>query len=163
MRLQQYLKEKYLNTFHQDYGNEDFEVFINPSKKELRELVNQEGGFRFLIDFKNKKFYAFSSRMFHDTVISKLPNLPNWIEFWKKGVGLEYIYTGAKAGDRYESDAMIRFGAESYKYEGKLKQLSEQDWRWTGSFIDAKAVKKTVDVNIGKHHMTHWGKQTNEI
>ena len=52
------LLEKYLTTVHVDWKNIDREVFVNPSKRDIKEMMDGETdnhGYRYLIDFKHKK------------------------------------------------------------------------------------------------------------
>lgn len=63
MRLQQYLNDEYLGRYTL-YGK-SIEVFVNPSKKELKDIITIDGkrknDIRFIADRKKKKLYAWNS------------------------------------------------------------------------------------------------------
>lgn len=63
MRLQKYLNDEYLDRYKL-YGK-SVEVFVNPSKKELKEIIEFEdkkkNDIRFIADRKRKKVYAWNS------------------------------------------------------------------------------------------------------
>ena len=72
MRLAQYLNEKWTASIDRGYG-ETIEIFLNPSKKEIKEVTAWSGfGYRFLIDFKNKEFYVWTDSLFHEPVMEFL-------------------------------------------------------------------------------------------
>jgi len=57
------LVEKYV-TAYKKWDN-TIEVFVNPTKRELRDTVNSVGELRFIADSKNKKVYVFPRRSMH--------------------------------------------------------------------------------------------------
>jgi len=161
MRFQKYINEKYLNTVHQKFMNIDAEVFINPSRKELRELIDDTGGYRFILDFKNKNMYAFTMDMFHETFFKREDFWMTWNQFWTNGKNIDKVFTGAVDGinNRVESDMMIRFGMESYKYKKELQKLLDQNWSWV-KHIDIDKAKKLIQDVVDKevNMPTGWGK-----
>lgn len=150
MRLQRYLTEKYMDTLKQSYRGIQSEVFINPSKKELQEVIADNMSMRFIIDFKHKKFYAFDVKMFHETVMNAVKELPNFRPaYWENGVGLDYIYTGATYRTEVDSDAMTRFEYEKEFYP-KLFKLRAQNWSWVNKYVDSNKCIDTIEDIIGQ-------------
>ena len=65
MRLQKYLTEKFFDAFK--YGSRNIDIWVNPSKKELRDLYmetkdNSWGSIGFICDITNDKIYFFSRK-----------------------------------------------------------------------------------------------------
>ena len=142
MRLQKFINEKYLTTVHVDWKHFDAEVFVNPSKRELREVAGtgyRGFGYRYLIDFKHKKIYVISENAFHETIMDAIPELPAFRKFWDNGVGREYIYTGDVAGGDHSSDALF-----ARKYDGVVEELMAQDWKWVKRYLDADKIVKVL-------------------
>lgn len=58
-----------------------FEIFSNPSHRELLSAASERSGIRFIIDFKKEIFYAFSENLLHKNAAEKLEVpyfFPNW-------------------------------------------------------------------------------------
>ena len=68
-RLQKYLlNEKYFGRVDKKYGEGSFEVFVNPSTKELKEVDNGDG-VRFTADSKSKRVYVWDAdKAIHNSV-----------------------------------------------------------------------------------------------
>ena len=62
MKLKELLEE--FQTGFKSYG-EYFEIFVNPSRKEILEAGKETGSVRYIIDFKKKKLYVFSALLLH--------------------------------------------------------------------------------------------------
>lgn len=61
--------------------DEYYEIFKNPTSKEVSDAKSKEFGIRFIIDFKNKSFYIFNDNLLHAAAAKKLKihyNYPNW-------------------------------------------------------------------------------------
>ena len=133
MRLEQYLKEKYLNTISTSgWRAGDYEVFLNPTSKERRELIKAADyrGYRYLIDFKQKKVYIVSSETFHMELMNELPELPDFDSFWKQGKHHDRIFTGDYSG-RHNSDALYSIYTNPEK-----RALLDLDWSWAKRYLD---------------------------
>lgn len=58
-----------------------FEIFSDPSHRELLSAASKRSGLRFIIDFKEEIFYAFSEDLLHQKAAKKLKvpyHFPNW-------------------------------------------------------------------------------------
>ena len=76
-----------------------------------------------------------------------MKGLPSWKSFWKDGVGLGHIYTGAIStrNDKYDSDEMWRFGSEyGDVWKNKINQLYNQDWSWVKRYVDVEKIRGTI-------------------
>lgn len=93
MRLQKYLNEKYLGTVREKWkrSNTDTEVFINPSRKELKEIMNNSDGFAAIIP-DDRDFIAFSGSTLHQSVREQLKLPKNIITvrcyMWNKDIDI---------------------------------------------------------------------------
>ena len=88
-----------LETFVEEYndmlkfGGDNFTIFVNPTPKELREIVHENdigepsNEIRFIVDFKDEKLYAFGVDLMHYIASSKL--------------GIEYNYTSYNRDERH--------------------------------------------------------------
>ena len=137
------LLEKYLNTIKQTlgYNDGDYEVFINPSKRDLKDAWEGDYGYRFIIDFKNKKTYVAASSVYHTTMMDKLPQLPSHDSFWKQRKH-PYILTGdAEAyNHKVNSDALI---SGIYRYE-QIGDMLEADWSFVPKSLPIDKIKKML-------------------
>ena len=74
MRFFRYLNEDYLCRIESPYDGDSFEVFVNPSSKELRDASNNgKDEVRFLADFQYKKLYIWHSDYTHADFLIDLP------------------------------------------------------------------------------------------
>lgn len=161
MRLQRYLNEKFYKGMHQRVmAGGDFEVFVNPSSKEMREFSQADPtdrwngvGYRYVLDFKEKNAYIFSLQMFHETFFNEDPRYPKYTDYWDKGVGLDYLYTGHREFGEDKSDALNHFygeakswtnGGNGYMFREQLNKLANQDWSWTNKYTDANKIQRLV-------------------
>jgi len=55
-------------------SKKSYDIFVNPDSKELRDLgrSEKENYIRYIIDFKKKKLYIFSSELVHDLASTEL-------------------------------------------------------------------------------------------
>jgi hypothetical protein len=137
------LLEKYLNTIKQrGYMAGDFEVFMNPDSKEVREVQMGSEGYRFLIDFKNKNSYVISANAFHETLMDEDPVLPSFKEFWYGGKAKDRIFTGdyTKGSKQWNSDAMY----QGLYTNDELTNLLDKDWKWLRHTLDIKEVQNLI-------------------
>ena len=114
MRLLNYLQEEFVTAgrstlFLAGRKTNSFDIFVNPSNKELQELRTscRDGYVRFIADFKNKKLYVWDSEFIHMEGLISLkdePGLRNALEnFDFLSTGVAKI-TGGKL-EFIESDA----------------------------------------------------------
>lgn len=137
------LLEKYLNTIRQSkYNIGDYEVFINPTRRELIEVSEGGYGYRFLFDFKNKKSYAISTNAFHMTLMNELSELPDFDSFWYNGKH-PYILTGDVNIVRQEpsSDALY---ADVYK-RFQVQEMLDMDWSWIPKSFPIKKIQDMLE------------------
>ena len=57
------LLEKFLTAYESYRGYH--EIFINPTKREMRDIMDKHKNLRFIADSKKKKVYVFSAEAFH--------------------------------------------------------------------------------------------------
>ena len=62
-----------VKSIHDD--KKTYDIFVNPNKKEVREVKGEFKDVRYIIDFKKKKLYVFSAEFSHDDA-SNLLKLP---------------------------------------------------------------------------------------
>ena len=141
------LLEKWLGTvrtFTPPAG--DYEIFVNPSKSEYRDLM-MDDGIRYTIDFRDKKIYVTSANVIHQDLWNVIPNLPDFDKYWSSYDGYrDMIYTGDFDGLRHSSDAL--FGPIHRPEE--LENLLKQDWKWVNRILPRgndipKIIKKQMD------------------
>lgn len=66
MRFKEYLKEEYVASGKTCYGGKSYEIFKNPSKKEIADCANpNEGDVRLCVDLKEKCIYVWDMRLTH--------------------------------------------------------------------------------------------------
>ena len=141
MKIDQ-LVEKYVNSV-QTYG-ESLEIFKNPSKREIRDVLDQSRhGYRFLINFKTKSFYIFSANTYHQVVFDEIwkeEKLPNWTSFWIGGKGNDYVFSGHQdSGGRPDTDFFMQ-----RRTEEDMTALIDQDWSWLTKWIDIDKVRNMI-------------------
>lgn len=155
MRLQRYINEKWLEMLN----NHDTDIFVNPSKKEIREILDGSYGFRYFMDFKKKKLYLFSDNIFHRNVVSEGNRSKveqelgmNWGDYWRgTDKTIAYIIMGDcdKNMNNLNSDAFNQFegGAESRngnKAFSKLNELAKLDYTWLSKYGFSPASVRTM-------------------
>lgn len=120
MRLLKYLTEKYLTRFKSQYeGGVSFEVFINPSQKELREF----DAVRFIANNETKKVYVWGAHYEIHAVI------------WEKlGFSSSNIYNSK---DVLSGTTIKKGGKHETKYSDAMKKHHlSVDWEWVNKYID---------------------------
>lgn len=146
MRLQKFLTEKYM-TAVQHSGN-TYEIFKNPSKKEIKEAYDFTGsGYRFLIDFKNKNFYVWAETMFHNYAMTEIKKtdqgIPTFQAYWYKGKGGGDIFTGSSTGRSFYSDYI---GTIEDAQTGKA--YLKHDWNWLKKYINIEEIYEMIEETI---------------
>ena len=146
MRLEKYLNEKFF-TGLQRYS-ETFEIFKNPSKKEIKEVSSHSGqGYRCLIDFKNQNFYVWSDVLFHEFAMTEIKKtdqaIPTFQAYWYKGKGGGDILTGSSTGRSFYSDYI---GIVEDAHTGRL--YLKHDWNWLKKYIDIEELYEMIEATI---------------
>ena len=59
------LLEKFLNAYNDPWGNGTLEIFVNPTKREMRDIMDKHRNVRFIADSKKRKMYVFPSNALH--------------------------------------------------------------------------------------------------
>jgi len=142
------IKEEWSDTIERQYGTKvQFDVFINPSRKEIMEIVDERyKTFRFYAN-SNKKFYVFSSELLHLDVIEKFGE--NWKS--RKGLtGTAKVY--GKTIQFLQSDEINAFLQNGPRYTKAeyFKNLIENDWSWIDKYLnnfssDWNEIKKKIE------------------
>lgn len=114
------LKEEWANSVKSPwtFKKKLFDIFVNPTSKELKELKKYQIGVRFIVDNKNKKMYVFSSDLLHNSAAAKL-NL-DYTRFSTKRTDL-YFGEGSISGnkilvDNWEKKNLRKYGDWIDKY-----------------------------------------------
>ena len=102
--------------------DEYYEIFKNPSSREVNEAKSKDLGVRFIIDFNDKIFYVFNENLLHSVASKKLGvkyNYPNWdnMDF---AFGVGFIFKG-----------IIKTGLDSMDTNADRKlelKKGEHDW-----------------------------------
>lgn len=129
MRLEAYLNEKYFKRIKGRYGT-SFEVFVNPTKKELMEAGAGDYGVRFIADNKYKKLYVWNAlKLIHQ-------------EAWESmGFSGHIIYK-----DDYMLGQARHIGSGRWlvrsNYEKRMQDQTDYDrfkrFKWVQKYIDIK-------------------------
>jgi hypothetical protein len=59
------LLEKFLTAYQGPWGDEYFEIFVNPTKREMKDIQDKHRNIRFIADSKKRKVYVFSTNSLH--------------------------------------------------------------------------------------------------
>lgn len=163
-KFQSYLNEKFVNAIK--WYNEDIEIFINPSNNEMRDIqTNSPIGYRFFVDFNNKKIYMFSSEIIHLDILEEVRGLiPNFStrDYWLYTSGEKYvdrIFSGhGQWGDKKVYSDTWQKGCDLWQHIKKygdlmhpqlIKMLSN-DMTWLNKWLDTKQIKKYTQDLIDK-------------
>ena len=98
MRFFNYLNEEYVATGKATLGlqgkQEPFDIFINPTSKELMGMRKIEQTVRYIADFKNKNLYVWPSSYIHVEGLIALKDVRGLKTAFDPG-GFDYLSTGA--------------------------------------------------------------------
>ena len=105
----------------------NYEIFINPTKKEMLEFKGE--GFRFLADAKKKDFYIFPVYILHEVAAQEIYGD---IELYK----MSEILLGNVGGD-LRIDYLTAYEEKAYKIFGKnyYKKQKGYDWSWVEKYV----------------------------
>jgi hypothetical protein len=141
--------EKYLNAVK--YTSDTYEVFVNPSKKELRAF---SGGLRGLIDTKTKKLYIWSVWINHHNMVNsnkmmqRETGLTDFRKYWKEGDQLDHIFTFDSEAelDYMNSDNIDYIAREvtTQKTLDDMNALYDADWSFMKKYMNPNITKKII-------------------
>jgi hypothetical protein len=141
--------EKYLNAVK--YTGDTWEVFVNPSKKELRAF---SGGLRGLIDTKTKKLYIWSVWINHHNMVNsnkmmqRETGLTDFRKYWKEGDQLDHIFTFDSEAelDYMNSDNIDYIAREvtTQKTLDDMNALYDADWSFMKKYMNPNITKKII-------------------
>ncbi|HUS50736.1 MAG TPA: hypothetical protein VMZ91_11270 [Candidatus Paceibacterota bacterium] len=112
-------------------ANETRDIFVNPTDKEIKEIMGGGIDFRFIADSETKKFYVFSGYLLHNKAAESL-GLAN---FYTNEEQTRIIAGIAYKGDvnKYELDGSYNFYTLSSKAR---KEMTKKDWSWTNKWVN---------------------------
>lgn len=172
MRLEQYLNEKFFNATKTHSGI--FEVFENPSSKELKELMDSSPyGVRWVANFEQKKVYMWGTNAIHDEIIIANPKMVpkefNYKGYWYEGKYIDKVFTGAMMrhgtvesdtwkgdGDLWQTAKRLRDirrmdnpkDTQLQEMKERLNTMASNDFGWLNKWMTGNEVKKiVVDLN----------------
>ena len=162
MKFQQYLNEKFYNAT-KIWGH-DVEIFVNPSKRELRDIQEKSPiGYRYIVDFDNKKIYYWHSEVIHIDILQDFPrmvpqfNHGNYLNYVHSGAFSQRIFTGhgTWGSKEVESDTW-KIGGDLWNAIGKdddlliskLREFTKLNMTWLNKYLDTKQVKRFAEVLI---------------
>lgn len=151
MRLERYLNEEYVTSTKSKYSIGTWDIYKNPSPKEINELKKVEyrsKGFRILADFDQKDIYVANNNIIHLEMMKALPQLKlksnDYVKF-----GSDRFMTFSTMGDDMksfvESDTINywRYEMNDTLFRATL-DLHNKDWDWLGKWFTVSEVKKLV-------------------
>jgi hypothetical protein len=127
------LKEEWADSFKTKWGGGVIEAFVNPSKKEINDLLRSFGGIRWTADSETKKFYITNARSLHGDLISNtiLKNVGTTKDYTPHFRSDRWL-TGVFAGKRHGSDL---FDADYWWSTGYGKKAMKKDWSWAYGYL----------------------------
>jgi hypothetical protein len=136
MTLAEAFHNAYLSPFFlKNTVGKSYEVFVNPSKKEISEFKD---GYRFVANAKDKKLYIFNVHILHQLAANDL-----WdsIDLYES----PHILTGTIVGNKIED--LVPFGEDAgLVYKKKFfKDMKEYDWSWLGKYFDVTPFKRELE------------------
>lgn len=163
MRLKRYLNEKYLSSVN--FG-EIYDIFKNPSKKEIKELADVGYGFRIIMDLEEENIYFASGDIMHRHMLQS-PELKNdlgyfsWDLYWQRGSGAEQIvmFDVDNRMTNMNSDSLYNLlviGDHDMRAlnSDRIDELLDFDYKWLKKYdlnpIEVKGYIKTLRRRFGK-------------
>ena len=107
-------------------------------------MVDGGYGYRFVINFKTKKFYIFNSETYHHEFwmgLAAQERLPSWSDFWNRKIANDYIFTGHVdvGNNRVDTDFFL-----PNRNVEDLEKLLDQDWKWVDKYISSQQAKNII-------------------
>jgi hypothetical protein len=140
MRLKQYMNEEYLTRLN--YKGKSFEVFVNPSVKEIKQLDKMDG-VRFTAILKDKKVYVWDSYVaIHNDV-------------WDMETGKGRNFNSASCEDALHGECEFKGGkyvmnfSDEIHYQlgiGKRFYIRDiiKDFKWVNRYINIEDYLKKI-------------------
>ena len=122
MRLRQYLTEAYVGRVKERFGEGSTEVFKNPTRKELKGILEEWEDFRAFLT-NEKDCIAFSSGLLHHDVRGGM-NLPRdslALQIWIYGNTISIRVTDNNRGNKWHHNPKIRDFIMNHKYLKRFK------------------------------------------
>lgn len=154
MKLEEYIKEEWKDSVKR--GATTYDIFKNPTKKEINDLIEKTESIRYIIDGENKAFYIFNFELLH-TWIAKHLKIPYKTEngtrifgaigFPKKGSKLHID----KHDKLFFNNFLRKYGEEGsnwiWKYFDKEVVLKEE-WKDTVKMYRRKSISSMKNVDV---------------
>lgn len=161
MRLLRYLTEEYITSIKGKYSDGTFEIYKNPTPKEISELKKVDNayrysGFRVLVDFNKKDVYISNNNIIHEEMFKALYSQ-------LKTTYDSFVTYGSSTILTFEcvKDDMKSFvDSDTLRYWNQkmnpsvLKNLTElyhKDFSWLSKWFNVKEVKELVDEVVIYH------------
>jgi hypothetical protein len=145
-------KEQYYNSTK--IRGTTFDIFVNPTRKELAELKSiSKEGVRFFVDCKKKNIYMYSAEVLHDDMVDHISDLSwfNYTKYYMEGKQVDRVFSGHMAwGSKVESDTW-NIGGDLWRHArtpeniADMKTLLFTDMTWLDKYISAKEVKSIIE------------------
>ena len=144
MKFDKYLiNEKFWDAYKNSPSSNDvIEIFVNPSRRELREIGDGDG-VRGVVDFNSKKVYVWTYMvthvaMFGNTDYAKKMGITDLREMWLDGDGLldAITFTLAPLNSKQTESDLLDF-ISRHGNEMQLKNLNkvlERDFKWMNKY-----------------------------
>jgi len=115
----------------------NFEIFVNPTKKELSEFG--EDGYRFLANVKDKKLYVFSAYILHQFAAE---HIFGEIDLYKS----PHILAGTMYGKPAKLEDLVPFNPEADEVFDKsfYEKIKEYDWDWIKKYLNIPDLEKQM-------------------
>lgn len=141
MRLERYLKEKYMASV-KSYDGNHYEVFKNPSKAELLDIIADSYGLRIILDAENKNIYIASGEVMHRHMMSSIDVRKDlkfdWGRYWATGEDADHIFMFDVDNrmDNINSDSLYNLLYLSNKADRKedIERLLSFDFSWVRKY-----------------------------
>ncbi len=130
MKLEQYLDEEWAASTK--VSTKTYEIFSNPTKKEISDSFKEDNNIRFIIDGENKKLYVFNIGLLHALATKEL-QIPYTSDFGRRVFGIAFKgKEKLKVEDfdiHYFNNFLRKYKEESnwiWKYFEKTEDLKEE-------------------------------------
>jgi hypothetical protein len=136
MKFYNYLKENF--AFGIKYGDYYYEVFVNPTFKEMIEVSKDDSAnaLRF-IAFTNKKLYVHTANLIHNDVFitGKYKNDNPYLPGVAIRKGNNFVYHDSDSFNGFEYKGKWRSIIKSRRLDKFEKAMLTKDWSWTEKYI----------------------------
>jgi len=125
--------ERFFDAYISSHGSY-YEIFINPSKKELIDVDKEsqfEDGVRFFADPNHKEVYAISADVLHMDFSAYLSKKYNIYLSWTNS--LSGIARNIKGNWVFVESDFMQAGWGDWQKE--IKKLLDTDWNWVNKYI----------------------------